>query len=151
MGYSLRHPGPRRRDIPHKNSISPESWEKHRAREPRNLTPRVGPRVCPRVGPRKCPRECPRGCPRECPRTFVSLSTEVPTISQRFYSRGSLNPLLGVFWPHLPCEIAEANFRRFQLFSPDFSLTFQSISIDFNQFQSASINFLINFNQFQSV
>ena len=38
---------------------------KHRAREPRTLTPRVGPgpRVCPRVGTRKCPRGCPRGCP----------------------------------------------------------------------------------------
>ena len=42
-----------------------QSWEKHRARKPRNLTPRVWPRVGP--------RECPRGCPRGCPRTFVSL------------------------------------------------------------------------------
>ena len=48
------------------------SSDKHRARELRNLTPQVGPRVCPWV-PRKRPRERPRGCPGECPQTFASL------------------------------------------------------------------------------
>ena len=51
----------------------PISSDKHRAREPRTLTPRVGPRMCPRVGPRKRPPQRPRECPRECPRTLTSL------------------------------------------------------------------------------
>ena len=62
--------------------------------------------------------------------------------------------ILGVFAPHR--EIAEANFRRFQWFSPRFSSTynplrpifchFQSVSVSFNQLQSI----LISFNQFDS-
>ena len=64
---------------------------------------------------------------------------------------------LGVFWPRLTCEIAEANVRQFQWFSLRFSSTFnpfrsivchfQSVSASFNQFQSI----LISFNQFDSV
>ena len=54
------------------------------------------------------------------------------------------NPIkLGVFWPHLPCEIAEANFRPFQGFSPDsrrLSIRFDRFSVIFSQFQSASIS-----------
>ena len=33
--------------------------------------------------------------------------------------------LLGVFFAHLPCEIAEANFRRFQWSCPRFSSIFK--------------------------
>ena len=53
----------------------------------------------------------------------------------------------GVFSPHLPCEMAEANFRRFQWFSPRFLSIFTGFPVIFNQFQSASVSF----NQFQSV
>ena len=55
---------------------------------------------------------------------------------------------LGVLWPHLPCEMAKANSMQFQRFSPRFSSTFRSISIDF-LFQSVSVSFNeVNFNQF---
>ena len=58
--------------------------------------------------------------------------------------------MLGVFSPHLPCEMAEANFRQFQWFSPRFLSIFNRfrwISCHFSQFQSI----LVSFNQFQSV
>ena len=46
---------------------------------------------------------------------------------------------LGVFSPHLPCEIAEANFRRFWMFFflPDscrLSIQFDRFSVTFNPF-----------------
>ena len=55
--------------------------------------------------------------------------------------------VLGVFSPHLPCEMAEANSRRFQWFSPRFLSIFNRFPVILNQFQSI----LISFNQFQSV
>ena len=58
---------------------------------------------------------------------------------------------LGIFPPHLPCEISEATLRQFQWFSPRFSSTFRSILIDLsviiNQLQTVSVSF----NQFQAV
>ena len=38
--------------------------------------------------------------------------------------------VLGVFSPHLPCELTEANFRRFQWVFPQILVDFQSILID---------------------
>ena len=58
---------------------------------------------------------------------------------------------LGVFSTHLPCEIAETDFRqffnRFHSDSCRLSIHFDRFSVIFNQFQSVSISF----NQFQSV
>ena len=48
---------------------------------------------------------------------------------------------LGVFSPHLPCEIAEANFRRFQWFARRFSSTFNPFRPIFCSFQSVSVIF----------
>ena len=51
---------------------------------------------------------------------------------------------LRVFSPHLPCEIAEGNLRRFQWFSDTFSSTCNPFRLIFYHFQSVSISF----NQF---
>ena len=59
--------------------------------------------------------------------------------------------------PDLPCEIAEANFRQFQWFSPQILVDFQPpfrliLLYIFNQFQSVLISFINQFpNQFDSV
>ena len=50
-------------------------------------------------------------------------------------------PNLSVFSPHLPCEMAEANFRRFQRFSPRFLSTFYPFRSIFCHFQSVSVSF----------
>ena len=59
--------------------------------------------------------------------------------------------MLGVFLPHLPCEIAEANSLWFHMGFPSdscrLSMNFDRTFVIFNQFQSASVNS----NQFQSV
>ena len=69
------------------------------------------------------------------------MITTLPFVAQQ------LQDDLGVFSIHLPCEMAEANFRRFQWFSPDscrFSIDFDGYPVIFNQFQSVSVSF----NQF---
>ena len=50
------------------------------------------------------------------------------------------SPSLGVFSPHLPCEIAEANFRRFQRLSSRFASTFNPFRSIFCHFESVSIS-----------
>ena len=84
----------------------------------------------------------------------VSAIHEVPKIPPRAVTVTSINPGQGqncnfgfFFPPHLPCEMAEANFWRFQWFSCRFSNDFLSFSISFSQFQSI----LISFNQFQPI
>ena len=95
---------------------------------------------------------------------FDSIGSASGKMSSNFVTRPKYSPptarQLSVFWPHLPCEIAEANFWQFQWFSPRFWSTFNPFrlfSVYFNQFQSVSISFnpflsvLISFNQFDSV
>ena len=69
------------------------------------------------------------------------LQQEVEELSPPF--SGSKHCLV-FFSPHLPREIAEANFRRFQWLLLQILVGFQSISIDF-------LSFSISFSQFQSV
>ena len=66
----------------------------------------------------------------------------------------TMPPILDVFGPHLPCEMAETNFRRFQLDFPQILVDLQFVSIDSLLFSISFSHFrlvLINFNQFQSV
>ena len=100
--------------------------------------------------------------PIQVPRWGASRPVLVPSWSRAFLPGSGLDGPKQTSWPlptllrkfkcffrpHLPCKIVEPNFRRFQWFSPQILVGFQSIlvdflssSISFSQFRSISISF----------